>query len=229
MAALGQPLPARHGVGAPAGALAAATAAVLAMITTAGTLAARRDPYPGTAAERLLPLLLVLLCLVALTAGPVAAWAARAEHQSAAVGLAAGSVAVVLPLWAGWPWLPEQGRALLLAAAPLAVAGLAQVGLRWRPGAGGWALPVVWALTTIAAGVHALGYTPFADPRCDRTCADVPAVLDGILPTAATVTVTTALVVAAAVVTTVASAPPAAGTPLVVRVTVVAAVVMLLS
>jgi hypothetical protein len=196
--ALDRPSRTRRGP-APAGAVVVGlVVAVVPLLTAVGTVAAlRAGPDPGTASERDLPLGVVLLCLSGLLAGPAAAWTVRQDHPGAAVGLAVASAALALPVWAGWPWPPDVARAAALAAGPLAVGGLAQVGLRWGDGAAGPALQVTLAAVGLATGVHLLGYDPFADPWCARTCATVPAVLDGVLSTAATIAVSAALVVIA--------------------------------
>lgn len=114
----------------------------------------------------------------------------------------------------------------MLAAAPFTVAGVAQVALGWptkvapevrRAGR------AVYLLAGVAALVHLLGYNPFADRGCFRTCEDVPPVLGGILTTRAAVTVASLLTIAAAVLGAAASsdrarspepnrvAPPVAG------------------
>ena len=53
-------------------------------------------------------------------------------------------------------------------------------------------------LAGAAALAHLLGYNPFADPGCFRTCEDVPPLLGGILTTRAAVTVASLLTIAAA-------------------------------
>jgi signal transduction histidine kinase len=216
--ALDRPSGTRRGP-APAGAVVVAlVVAVVPLLTAVGTVAAlRAGPDPGTASERDLPLGVVLLCLSGLLAGPAAAWTVRQDHPGAAVGLAVASAALALPVWAGWPWPPDVARACALAAGPLAVGGLAQVGLRWGNGAAGPALQVTLAAVVLATGVHLLGYDPFADPWCARTCATVPAVLDGVLSTAATIAVSAALVVIAASIAATALATRAATAPWLVR------------
>jgi len=107
--ALAQPLRAQRVVGPSVGTAAAVAAALVPLLTAVGTIAARTDPEPGTAAERGLPAVVLLLCLSGLAAGPAAAWAVRGEHPRAAVGLAGATAAVAFPLWAGWAG-SETGR-----------------------------------------------------------------------------------------------------------------------
>jgi signal transduction histidine kinase len=215
--ALVQPMRDRWPPGPAIGTAAALAAAVVPLGIVAGTVAARAGPHPGVTAERDLPLVLVLLCLVGLAAGPAAAWAVREDHPGTAIGLAVATLTVALPLAAGWPWLPAGARSAVLAAGPLAVAGLAQVALRWRAPRRDLALPATWAAATAAAALHLLGYDPFADPWCARTCLAVPAVLDGMLTTRAAVRGSAALSVVAAGTATAAVAFRTAGPPSLVR------------
>jgi len=119
-------------------------------------------------------------CLVVLVA---ACWLLVADHPRSALGLSLVAGAWLLPGLAAWPLPTAQVRAALLAAAPLAVAGIALVTAGWRP------LPtdrptsqrVAVALATAAAVTHLLGYDPFFDPACTRTCEASPAVLADLL------------------------------------------------
>jgi signal transduction histidine kinase len=131
----------------------------------------------------------------------ISAWVVVARHRRASVGLAVTTVAVTLPLWAGWPWLSDDLRVGLLAVAPLAVAGTAQVGLGWSTVVGssrplGWA----YALASAATVVHFLAYNPFADPACIGMCTNVSPVIDGVIAMRSVVAVTAVLTTAAAVV-----------------------------
>src|SRR6478736_5052699 len=67
----------------------------------------------------------------ALAMATAAAWRSRDVHVGASLGLSIAVVAVLLPVWAGWSWLPAAARAAVLAAAPLAIGGVAHVALRW--------------------------------------------------------------------------------------------------
>jgi signal transduction histidine kinase len=57
----------------------------------------------------------------------------------------------------------------------------------------------VFALVVGGALVHLLGYNPFADPGCARTCADVTPLLDGLLSTRSAVVVSCSLTMVAAI------------------------------
>ena len=57
---------------------------------------------------------------------------------------------------------------------------------------------VVFALVVGGALVHLLGYDPFADPGCARTCADVTPLLGGLISTRSAVTIAGLLTVVAA-------------------------------
>ena len=131
------------------------------------------------------------------------AWLVRATHPLASTGLAVATAGSLLPLWATSPWLPAPVRAGVLAAAPFTVAGLAQVALGWptevAPAARG-AGRAVYVLAGAAALAHLLGYNPFADPGCFRTCEDVAPLLGGLLTTQAAVTVASLLTLVAAAV-----------------------------
>jgi signal transduction histidine kinase len=156
------------------------------------------------------PWLVALAAAVVMVAG---AWLVRTTHPRASTGLAVAATASLLPLWAAWPWLPGPVRAGVLAAAPVAVAGLAQVALGWptqsSPGARG-AGRAVFGLAGAAGLAHLLGYNPFADPGCLRTCQDVQPPLGGLLTTQAAVVTACLLTIAAAAV---ATAAVAAGGP----------------
>ena len=74
------------------------------------------------------PSLVELAAAAVMVAG---AWSVRATHPLASTGLAVATAGSLLPLWAASPWLPGPVRAGVLAAAPLTVAGVAQVALGW--------------------------------------------------------------------------------------------------
>jgi signal transduction histidine kinase len=140
-----------------------------------------------------------LAAAVVMVAG---AWLVRATHPPASTGLAVATTASLLPLWAALPWLPGPVRAGVLAAAPLTVAGVAQVALGWPadPSSAARAGRAVNVLAGAAALVHLLGYNPFADPGCFRICQDVAPLLGGLVTTQAAVTIASLLTIAAALV-----------------------------
>jgi signal transduction histidine kinase len=153
----------------------------------------------------------------------------RTTHPRASTGLAVAVVASLLPLWAAWPWLPGPVRAGVLAAAPVAVAGLAQVALGWptqAPAAARGAGRAVFGLAGAASLAHLVGYNPFADPGCLRTCRDVQPPLGGLLTTRAVVVIACLLTIVAAAV---AIAAVVAGGPARVPRSVAGAVVLALA
>jgi signal transduction histidine kinase len=113
----------------------------------------------------------------------VATWLLVEGHSQSAVGLSIAGVAWLLPGLAAWPLVPAQGRAALLAAAPIAAVGIALTVAGWRPAAADRRGPVraTVCLALAAAVAHLLGYDPFFDPACARTCEASAAVLSSTL------------------------------------------------
>jgi signal transduction histidine kinase len=168
-------------------------------VVASSLVLARYDP--ALVGERSTTPWLSFVELAAAAAMVAGTWAVRAAHPPASTGLAVATAGSLLPLWATSPWLPGPVRAGVLAAAPFTIAGLAHVALGWpREGAptARRAGRAVYVLAGTAALTHLLGYNPFADPGCFRTCEDVPPVLGGILTTQAAVTVASLLTIAAA-------------------------------
>jgi signal transduction histidine kinase len=190
----------RRDTSAIAGFLATATAAVTILVS-ALAVAGDDDPWSVVGRRALAWLLLVELAAVVVMVAGV--WAVRGPHPRVSTALAVGTTGSLLPLWAGWPWLPGPARGGVLAAAPLTVAGVARVALQWptRPsrGAGG-AGRAVTLLATAAGLVHLLGYNPFADPGCARVCDDVRPLVENVLTTRSAVASTCLLSFVAAVV-----------------------------
>lgn len=177
------------------GLTAATVTTSIAVVTVAGT--ARQEPASSIA--RHLPVWLLVLGLIGAASVTLAGWAVWAQHPHGAIGLAAIAGGTFLPLWAGWPGWSTVGRAAVLAAPPLAVAGAAHLALRWRADSHRSALlAVVTALCAAAIGVHLLGYNPFADPACRRTCLEVHPLARGVVDTRAAVATTCLLTIAAA-------------------------------
>jgi hypothetical protein len=165
-------------------------------------LAARVGDDPLAFAERRLPAWLTAVGVA--TVGLIIAglWATRANPPRASIGLAVATAGSLLPLWAAWSWLPDETRAGALAATPFVVVGVAQVALGWPASSSrnaSRAMRVVFALVAGGALVHLLGYNPFADPGCARTCADVTPLLDGLLSTRSAVVVSCSLTMVAAI------------------------------
>jgi signal transduction histidine kinase len=146
---------------------------------------------------------MILVELVSAAAVTAGAWVVRAHHPHAAAGLAVAAAGVLLPFWAAWSWLPSPVRAGVLAAFPLAAAGISRVALHWgvrRSSTARLGLRSVTLLTLAATLVHLLGYNPFADPGCARVCDDVRPVLDGLLTTRSAVECSAILTIIAIVV-----------------------------
>jgi signal transduction histidine kinase len=185
-----------------AGAIAASLATAAAAVTVlAYSVALARDGR-GLGAEDHVPAWLRLAELAAVAVAVAGTWAVRADHPRASTGLAVGAVGSLLPLWAAWSWLPGPVRAGVLAAAPLTVAGTAQVALGWPPEASASARRAGRAVVVLAGAAslaHLLGYNPFADPGCARTCDDVRPILDSVLSTKSAVAITCALTIVAAI------------------------------
>ena len=184
-----------------AGALAAPLATAVAVVTVVGSALVLARYDPALVGERSTTPWLSFVELAAAVVMVAGAWLVRATHPAASTGLAVATAGSLLPLWATSPWLPGPVRAGVLAAAPFTVAGVAQVALGWptEPSpAARRAGRAVYVLAGVAALAHLLGYNPFADPGCFRTCDDVPPLLGGILTTRAAVTVASLLTIAAA-------------------------------
>jgi signal transduction histidine kinase len=190
-----------------AGALAAPLATTVAVVTVVASslVLARYDPE--LVGERAATPWLSFVELAAAAAMVAGAWSVRATHPPASTGLAVATAGSLLPLWATSPWLPAPVRAGVLAAAPFTVAGVAQVALGWPtevPPAARRAGQAIYTLAGAAGLTHLLGYNPFADPGCFRTCEDVAPLLGGLVTTQTAVTITSLLTIATAAVATAA-------------------------
>ena len=184
-----------------AGALAAPLATTVAVVTVVASALVLARYDPAVVGERSTTPWLSFAELAAAVVMVAGAWSVRATHPPASTGLAVATAASLLPLWAPSPWLPGPVRAGVLAAGPFTVAGVAQVALGWPTDpspAARRAGRAVYVLAGVAALAHLLGYNPFADPGCLRTCEDVPPLLGGILTTQAAVTMASLLTIAAA-------------------------------
>ena len=191
------------------GPAAAAASTGIVLVTVAGSL----PDYQVSAFERSLPSWLVILALLAGLAMAAAAWIARTDRPQASVGLAVATVGLFLPAWAGWTTLPGAAQALVLAIAPIAIAGVAHVALRWSD-AGRSPVPLVaiYGLAVGAAVVHALGYDPLTDPGCGRTCADVQPFAAALLSSRVAYALATALTVGSTVLAVIALVRAGRGT-----------------
>ena len=178
------------------GVIAAAASTVALLVTV---LAATADP-PVTLVERGLPAWMVALGLMAGLAVTGAAWIVSIERPVVAVALAVTSAGLLVPTWAGMFILPPAARVGALAAAPLAVAGVSHVGLRWsRPAGPAGAVRVIYTLAIGAIVVVAAGFDPLADPGCNLTCVEIQPIGAAILSSRAALALATALVTAAGV------------------------------
>ena len=149
---------------------------------------------------RNLPAWLIALGLLAGLALIGAAWIVSIERSALAVALAATSAGLLVPTWAGIIVLPPAAQAGALAAAPLAVAGISHIGLRWSRDVAPWdRVRVIYALAVAAVVVHAAGYDPLTDPGCNLTCANVQPPLATLLSSRAAYALATALVGAAGI------------------------------
>jgi signal transduction histidine kinase len=187
----------KRAMGAIAASLATATAVVTVLAYSVAL--ARHDVTLG--AEGRVPAWLRLAELAAVAVMVLGTWAVRVDHPRASTGLAVGAVGSLLPLWAAWSWLAGPVRAGVLAATPLTVAGTAQVVLGWPAESSATARRAgraVVVLVGVASLAHLLGYNPFADPGCARTCDDVRPILDSALSTKSAVVITCALTIVAA-------------------------------
>ena len=170
----------------------------------------------------------IVAALAALAVATAAAWRSRDVHVGASLGLSIAVVALLLPVWAGWSWLPAAARAAVLAVAPLAIGGVAHVALRWTADSRATRASLsVWLLVIAAGAIHLVGYDPFADPACPRTCEHVPPLAHGLLSVHRTVAIASALALVAAVVASAAVLRRWATAPVSVSLAVLAALVML--
>jgi signal transduction histidine kinase len=193
-------VPSARGQRANVFALSLATAsAVLTVLVSSVTLAGGDK---GSVVEGGVPTWLRSVAFVAAAVMVAGAWAVRVHHPRASAGLAVATVGSLLPLWAAWSLLPGAVRAGVLAAAPFTVAGTARVALGWPPQASGSTRRVgrtVVVLVAAASLAHLLGYNPFADPGCARTCDDVRPFLESVLATKSAVAITCVLTIVAAI------------------------------
>jgi signal transduction histidine kinase len=183
------------------GSAAAIVSGGVVLVTLGGSI----PEYQASPLERSLPAWLITLAVLGSLAMAFAAWVSSTERPAAAVGLAAATVGLVVPTWAGWATLSSEGQAYALAIAPIAVAGVAHVGLRWsRAARHVSALFTIYALAGAAVFVHAVAYNPLTDPGCALTCADIQPLAGGLLSGRAAYGLTAALVGGASVVAGVA-------------------------
>jgi signal transduction histidine kinase len=177
--------------------LAALTAVLLPLVTalvSAGRWAAHN---PVTFAESGLDPAMLAVLLVASALVPAAVLAAKPRARSA-IGLAIASVGSQVPFWAAWPVLSDELKSAALAVAPLTIAGVTATVHGWTLRSPSTALRASYLFVALAVTVHLLGYDPFADPGCARTCGDVAAPLEFVLTAQGAVGIVAALSVLAA-------------------------------
>jgi signal transduction histidine kinase len=177
-------------------------AAVLVTATAAATVAGASGVFGGGGVGASAgPRWLVVAEIAAALAVLAGVWAARAGGPRVVLGMAIAGAAALLPAWAAWAWLPAPLAVALVATAPLATGGITQAALAWPRAtspATHRAILSVYAAAGLAAVVYLVGYNPFADPGCVRTCADVPPLLRGVVSTATAAAATDALTMLAA-------------------------------
>jgi signal transduction histidine kinase len=196
--AVGGTLSSLRRAGPGAGRLSALVATGIGLATLAGTTAnASASPF-----LREIPGWQVALGVAAGLLLVAASWVVGAERPRVAESLALAALGLLVPTWAAWSGMPESAQAAVLAAAPLAVAGAAGIGLAWRRGvAETRTCAVVLALALVAAALLLLAYDPLADPGCTRTCAHVSPPLAVLVTTRAAVAVSAVLVAVAGLLT----------------------------
>jgi len=183
------------------GPVAALVSSGVVVLTIGGSI----REYPASPFELGLPAWLVAAALCGSLAIAGAAWISASDRPAVAVGLAVATVGLAVPAWAGWTTLSADARAYALAVAPIALAGVAQVGMRWSPGARDAApLKAIYGLAGVAVIVHAAGYNPLTDLGCTRTCGSVQPLAGGLLSGHAAYALAAALITAAGFIAAVA-------------------------
>jgi signal transduction histidine kinase len=186
--------PPRVVVGYRLAALAAVLLPLITALVSAGRWATRN---PLTFAESDLEPAMLAVLLVASALVPAAVFAAK-PHVRSAIGLAIASVGSQVPFWAAWPGLSDELRSAALAVAPLTIAGVAASVHGWTTRSPSKALRASYLFVALAVTIHLLGYDPFADPGCARTCGDVAAPLEFALTAQGAVGIVAGLSVLAA-------------------------------
>jgi signal transduction histidine kinase len=177
--------------------LAALTAVLVPSITALVSAGRWGTRNPVSFAELGLDPAMLACLLLASALVPVAVFAAR-PRTACAVGLAMASVGSQVPFWAAWPGLPDGLRSAALALTPLTVAGVAAAVHGWAPRPVSWVLRASFVVVALVVTIHILGYDPFGDPGCVRTCGDMTAPLEFALAAKDAVAIVAALTVVAA-------------------------------
>jgi len=179
-----------------------AMAAGAATATLAGTVVGLALSEHGVELAPGLSMSLALTGFAALAVMVVTAWIVHSGRPGVAIGLSVTVGGLVLPSWAAWDWMPSAIVPILQAAAPMAVAGAAHVGLGWLRLVGRLraVLTAVYVLAAVGAVLIALGYNPLADPGCVFTCIDADPVAGFMVTTRVAVLAVAALLAIAAAV-----------------------------
>jgi signal transduction histidine kinase len=179
----------------------------------------------GGPPERQLPVPAAVVALLAVVPVITAVWLFCARRPPVSAGLSLAAVATLVPLWSAWPWLGSGVRAATLAWYPVAVVGVLHVVLGWggRPRGDMFYRRAATLLATAAVLTHLLGYDPFADLGCTRTCEHVEPALAAILSTRSVVALVSALTVTAAIAAIVAALRGRGRAPVVVAAAVLLA------
>jgi signal transduction histidine kinase len=192
--------------------LARRIAVVSACITTsvcAATVVATTRFAADAAAppERRLPPAAAVLALLGIALVVTSVWQFSSHRPRVPTGLSVAAIATLVPLWSAWPWLGGGVRAAALALVPLAVVGVLLVVVGWsgRPHGGASYRRAAALLVTGAVLTHLVGYDPFTDLGCSRTCEHVEPALGSVLSTRSVVALASALTVAAAILAIVAA------------------------
>ena len=193
-------VPPRRSVGYWVAALSTAVVPAVTVTLSAGRWASQ---YPWTFAELQLSPAVLALLLGTASLIPVAVFVGPSRTPLVG-GLAVATVGAEVPLWAAWPWLPAEARSAVLAASPLMVAGMAATASHWSGRPDRRWLRASYLVVALAVLVHLLGYDPFADPGCARTCEAVSVPLEFLLSTRNAVGVAAVLTVVGAVLASVA-------------------------
>lgn len=160
--------------------LAAPILTIVAVVVVIGTSRA----VPGISIEHQLPFWAIALGLAGAASITLAAWMIRELRPGVSLGLAIAGVALLLPSVAGWELMPKPIRASSIALAPAAIAGLAYAAARWPAGLIRVpTAPVIGLLAALAVAILLIGYDPFEDPGCARTCVNIEPIAQDWLST----------------------------------------------
>lgn len=190
------------------GIVAAAASTVMLAVTVLGAT----SDHPVSLIQASLPAWMIVLGLLAGLAVSGAAWMVTLDRPAVAVALGVASAGLLVPTWASTIVLPPAAQAAALATAPLAVAGVSQVGLRWSHAFGSKGpIRAIYALALAAMVVHAAGYDPLSDPGCNLTCSHIHPLVAVLVSSRIAFLIATALVGSAGVLAIIALVREARG------------------